>query len=180
MEICEKLKEYFKEKKWTALMVVCGTAGMLLIALSSVLPDSGENKSSQQDMQIKTCYSGDYCRETEKRLESFLEGIEGAGRVRVYLTVGSGERCVYAKEGRQIRSGNKTEEEEKYVLIGSGSERNALVETTEPPAVKGAVIICTGGDSAAVREQMYKAAAAALDLPTGKIYVAKLDKGEKP
>jgi len=36
------------------------------------------------------------------------------------------------------------------------------------------VVLCSGADSAAVREKVYHAAAAALDLPTAKIYVAKL------
>ncbi|MBR6967521.1 MAG: hypothetical protein IKH78_03220 [Ruminococcus sp.] len=180
MEINERLKDYFKEKKWTALMIICGAAGLFLIALSSLVPEKEAAQSRNTDRNENSFSVKDYCRETEQRLEDFLEGIEGAGQVKVYITVGSGERSVYAREERKIRSDNKTEEEEKYVVIGNGSDKKALVETTELPAVRGAVIICSGGDSAEVRERMYKATAAALDLPTGKIYVAKLDKGVRP
>jgi stage III sporulation protein AG len=48
------------------------------------------------------------------------------------------------------------------------------VETIEAPEITGAVIVCGGGGDAAVREQIYKAASAALGIPTAKIYVAKI------
>ena len=60
------------------------------------------------------------------------------------------------------------------MIIGGGNEKNALIETIETPEITGAVIACTGCDSPTVRERIYKAVAAALGIPTGKIYVTKL------
>jgi stage III sporulation protein AG len=45
------------------------------------------------------------------------------------------------------------------------------VETVETPQITGAVIICKGCNSPVVEERMYRAAAAALNLPTADIYV---------
>jgi stage III sporulation protein AG len=175
MEIYEKLRKLIKDRKWAFFMTVCGVLGMLLIMISSLLPtDKKEKNNSSPDINNSTSIAADYRNATEKRLESFLSVIDGAGEVKVYLTVGSSERYVYASEGRQSRGETQSEEERKYVIIGGGGEKNALVETVETPEITGVVIACDGGGSAAVREQMYRAAAAALDIPSSKIFVTKL------
>ena len=174
MEMAEKLREFIKGRKWAVFMTICGAAGLLLIMISSLLPDSKAKgkETSRQNTGITDAVK--YCTDTEKRLEGFLADIDGAGKVRVYLTVGSDERYVYATEGRCSRGENKTEEEERYVIVGGGSEKNALVETIRAPEITGAVVACEGGESAQVRESIYKAVSAALDLSASRIYVTKL------
>lgn len=176
MKIAEKLGSIKKDKKTVTAVMILGIGGLLLIMLSSVLPEKKQDKNESEKMirQNTETDSDSYCRETEQRLENFLSSVEGAGEVKVYLTVGTDERYVYAKEGKQSRSENKTEEEEKYVIVGGGSEKNALIETVETPEITGAVIACTGCDSPIVTERIYKAVSAALGIPTGKIYVTKL------
>ena len=172
MERYEKLRELLKDRKWAVIMTVCGVLGLLLIMLSSLVPT--DRKEIKAEKESSVTEPSEYRSMTEKRLESFLSSIEGAGEVKVYLTVGSGERYIYASEGRTSRGESKTEEERKYVIIAEGGEKNALVETVEVPEITGAVIACDGGDSAAVRERMYKSAAAALGISTSKIFVTKL------
>ena len=174
MEIAEKLRELIKDRKWAVFMTVCGLAGLLLIMISSLLPDSDTEKKETKRILGITSETVKYCSETEKRLERFLSDIDGAGEVRVYITVGSDERYVYATEDRYIRGDNKTEEEERYVIVGSGSEKNALRETVKTPEITGAVVACKGGESAQVREKIYKAVSAALGIPTSRIFVTKL------
>lgn len=174
MEITEKIKEHIKDRKWAVFMTVCGCAGLLLIMISSLIPDKGSRKEKYPSKESIASVAEDYCQKTEKRLEDFLADIDGAGEVKVYLAVGSDERCVYATEGRQSRGDNKTEVEEKYVIIGSGNEKNALIETVEAPEITGAVVACEGGGNALVCERVYKAVSAALGIPTSKIFVTKL------
>ncbi|MCD8187331.1 MAG: hypothetical protein LUD57_01685 [Ruminococcus sp.] len=59
-------------------------------------------------------------------------------------------------------------------MIGESGSKTALVETVNSPEIVGAVIACTGCDSAAVQEEIYKTVSTVLDLPTSKIYVTKL------
>ena len=174
MEIAEKVRELIKNRRWALFMTVCGCAGLLLIMISSIVPD---NKQSEKETSVqKSCGadSEEYCRMTEKKLEGFLSDISGAGNVRVYLTVGCDERYIYATEERKSRGSDRSEEEDKYVIIGGGSEKNALIETIEAPAVTGAVIACEGGNDPRVCEHIYKAVSAALNIPTSKIFVTKL------
>lgn len=175
MEAIKRLREALNGKKAAAAMTFCGIAGLLLIMISSLIPDKKAEEPVSGDKPRIMTEAEEYCTATEKRLAQFLGSIDGAGEVRVYLAVGSNERYVYATEGRHSRSDNKTEEEEKYVIIGGGSDKSALVETVEAPVISGAVIVCSGGADPSVREQLYKAASAALGIPTGKIYVTKLE-----
>ena len=174
MELAEKIKELIKDRKWAVYMTLCGVSGLLLIMISALLPAGSTKKEAEREITQSFGDTEEYCRSTEKRLGVFLESIEGAGDVKVFITAESGERYVYATEGRRSRADNKTEEERKYVMTGSGSEKKALIETVESPGIAGAVVLCSGGGSASVREKIYKAVSAALDLPTAKIYVAKL------
>ena len=174
MEVSKSLSGIFSRKKTNLAVVILCSAALLLVLISSLFPDK-KSDSIKQDR--KSEFSEDineYCSDTENRLEKFLESIDGAGEVRVYLTIGTDERYVYAKEMKQSRSDKKNDEEEKYVIIGGGGEKNALIETIQAPQITGAVVACTGCSSPQVKERIYKSVSAALGLPTAKIYVTKL------
>lgn len=172
MEVFEKLKNMSKDRKMLTAVTILGMSGLLLIMISSLTDDKAEKKPEKNTVN-QNVYS-DYCNETEKRLEDFLRSVEGAGDVRVYLTVGSSERYIYATEGRKSKSDERTEVEEEYVIVGNSGDKTALVETVETPEIEGAVIACTGCGNPVVEERMYKAASAALGIPTGKIFVTIL------
>ncbi len=165
MPLIDKLKE-----NKTVLAAAAGAVGLLLIMISTVLPDKEQSAPSAEISE--TADNESYRIETESRLKEFLEKIDGAGDVEVYLTVGSSEKYVYASEEKKVKTDNKTEEENKYVIFGS--EKEPLVETVETPEITGAVIACTGGGSSVVEERIYKAVSSALDIPTSKIYVTKM------
>lgn len=172
MEIIERLRGLLGKKSSTFLVTLLGAAGLLLILLSSFLPESSPKAKSTEPPE--SISAEEYRISAEERLEKFLCGIEGAGQVKVCLTVGSGERCVYASEGKISHSSDRTEEERKYVIVGGNSERSALVEKVELPEITGAAVICTGGGSPVVQERIYKAVTAVLGLPAGRIYVTEL------
>ena len=172
MEWAENAREFLKSRKWAVFMTICGIAGLLLIMISSLLPENDSVEKNTKDEYSKK--AGEYSVFVENRLSDFLSRIDGAGEVRVYISVVSSEKYIYATEGRSSRSENKTDVEEKYVIVGSGSEKNALVETVENPRINGAVVLCSGGDSPIVCERVYNAVSAALGLPLGNIYVSKL------
>ena len=172
MEIAEKIRSIISQKGKAAIVTMLGCSGLLLIMLSSLITEDKPVKEIPS--VIETADAENYRISAEKRLESFLRGVEGAGQVRVCLTVSSGERTVYASEDRSIHSQDRTEEESNYVIIGGNSERSALVEKIELPEIAGAAVLCTGGGSPVVQERIYKAVSAILGLPPGRIYVTEL------
>ena len=174
MEVAEKFRDLPKDKKLLAVVMFLGIAGLIFIMLAAVIPDGKSTDTAEYSQAKGVNSTEDFRIDTEKRLEEFLKNIDGAGDVKVCITVATDQRYVYATEGKRNQSGNTTEEEKKYVIIGNGSEKTALVETIQPPAITGAVVACSGYDSPAVQEQIYKATSAVLGISTGKIYVTKL------
>ena len=101
----------------------------------------------------------------ESRLEAVLRRIDGAGEVSVLLTEERGGEVFYQTEG----------EAEKTVLItGADRSESGLVRTTQPPAYRGAVVVCRGADSPAVRLAVVEAVANATGLGTDRITVLKM------
>ena len=166
MEITDRIKKFLREKSSLAVTVL-GIIGLLLILVSSMIPE----KSAKKEIKAESSAIAE-SENTEKRLENFLSEIDGVGKAKVYISFGRSERYVYASEEKKSRSENKSEEEDKIVIVG-GSDRNALIETVEPPEISGAVVVCTGGASAEVTERVYKAVSAALGIPVSKIYVTQ-------
>ena len=176
MQIAEKLRNIRNSGDMTKIITVCGCIGLALIMLSSFLPDK-KTESPPAKKTVSVSDASWFCDETEKRLEEFLSKIEGAGEVQVCITVGTGERCVYASEDRRSKSENRTEEERKYVTVGGNGEKTALIETVETPEITGIVVACTGCSSPVVQERIYNSVSAALGIPTGKIYVTIMKQG---
>lgn len=168
MEIPEKLRSIARNKRSVGivLMAVCGAVLLFLSGFGGIA-DKNAVSAEKSDADVAL----DFRTENEERLEAFLENIEGAGEVKVYLTVGSGERYIYASEKKSSESENKRDSEEKLVLVGGSSSREPLIETVRSPEITGAVIVCKGCKSPVVEERMYKAASAALGIPTADIYV---------
>lgn len=161
-----------ENKKALKAVMVLGAAGLILIMLSSF--GNGDEDKKKPEINGDTVVSEQYREETESRLADFLRSIEGVGEVKVYLTVSGESEYVYATEGKKSIGENKTEEENKYVMIGTNGSKSALIETVNSPEITGAVIACTGADSPLVQEAVYKAVSTALGVSTGKVYVTKL------
>lgn len=100
----------------------------------------------------------------EDRLEQILSRIDGAGEVAVMLTEVSGEEVFYQTDG-----------EETVLLTGTDRSQQALVRTRRMPAYRGAVIVCGGADSAAVRLAVVEAVANVTGLGSDKITVLKME-----
>ena len=90
----EKIYNIFEKDKKLLLLVLIGFLGILLIVISEMnFSDSdGEDKISSQYMD-----SSEYCDYLEKRVENIVNSIDGAGEVRVMITLAETTEYVYAQ-----------------------------------------------------------------------------------
>ena len=102
-------------------------------------------------------------------LTEILGEIEGVGKVQVLLSVAVGEQVIYQTDtdGTGVR---------KETVIITDSERNqqALVSQVLPEAYRGAIVVCQGGDSPAVRLAVVEAVRRATGLGADCILVLKM------
>ncbi len=166
-----KISELLKGSK-VKIIVFLGIMGIALIFLSEFKGDNSKSQSVTENIQ-DTAYEN-YGEDMEQKLREILQNIDGVGRAEVMVTVGCTEEYIYASE-EKVKNGEKDySSENQYVLIGSGSRKEALLKKVVSPQISGVVIICEGGDSNIVKEKVYSSVSAACDISSNRIYVTKL------
>ncbi|MDE6798430.1 MAG: hypothetical protein K2J36_10550, partial [Ruminococcus sp.] len=99
MEVAEKFRDLPKDKKLLAVVMFLGIAGLIFIMLSAVIPDGKNTETVGYSEENGVNSTENFRIDTEKRLEEFLKNIDGAGDVKVCITVATDQRYVYATEG---------------------------------------------------------------------------------
>lgn len=148
---------------WVVLLV-----GILLMAL----PDRADKKvviqaQSQQEEQSAITL--------EKELEAILGHLNGAGKVKVLLSVAKGEQTIYQTDSMYSQNENSTDTKTQTILR-TDSERNesGLVHQINPPIYLGAVVLSQGADDPAVKLAIVEAVSDATGLGADKISVLKM------
>ena len=162
--LTEQLKQLWSdEKRRVNLLVAMGTLGIALLAASSFFP---KEQKAQSEERIQPEQSS-YTEELERRLESLISQVDGAGKTSVLVTATAGEQTIYAADETQEADGSR---QTQHVLLGSGGTQ-ALVETVMTPRILGVAVVCEGGGSAGVRLAVTQAVSALTALPSDKITV---------
>lgn len=181
-ELLSKIKDFLTKYKYPALILLAGIVLMIIPTKKKTVDPVGASGTSAS---LTTAEAGTdinervYCAQTEKRLEQILSQIEGAGAVRVMLTLQAGPQTNYLADQDMQRTteGEKIAEssESKTVILSRGSSYNeAAIVKTEYPSFRGALVVSQGGDDASVRLRLVEAVSALLGLGTDKITVVKM------
>jgi len=108
-------------------------------------------------------------------LSNILKSIDGAGDVKVLLSIASGEETIYQTDSDISTSGDGGSTRIETVLINDSQRQQAgLVRQVNPPIYLGAIVVCQGADNAAVRLAITQAIAKITGLGTDHICVLKM------
>ncbi len=165
-----------KKLIFTAALLVAGIAALML----SEFTDQKQTLSVQTTSAVPADSAYEYEEKLEERLISMISSIEGAGNTKVMVTLESGSEDVYLHDynyGENIEPGgeNSMERRDEYVIIdGSAGEQGIVVRVAEPK-VRGVAVVCEGGGSELVREQIVSTVTALLDISSARVSVAKMN-----
>lgn len=176
----EKIKNFIRNEKKLFLIVVLGVTGVLMIALSEVLP----NKNQEKVKEEATTFSyANYEKETEQRLSDIISEIDGAGRVKVMLTLKSSEKYEFAKNSqtdeKSSEENSQKNKNDEYVILNGTNGDECVTIKSEYPSVQGVVVVCDGGDSQAVKSNITQAVSSAVGISTNNITVLKMKLSEE-
>ena len=160
-----KLAGVLEKYKFVFLILL---AGVVLLMLPSFGGGAEEDEAAPPSQGMFDLES------TEHRMEEVLSRIEGAGRVRVVLTVRSGARQILAQDGKTTEEGDSMDSQVSTVVIsrGSGSEETVALQEIAPQ-YQGALVVCPGGGDPAVRLQISEAVSALTGLGADRITICK-------
>ena len=111
----------------------------------------------------------------DETLSNILSHIQGAGDVRVLLTLQKGEETVYQTD-MHTSEGNDNATAQIDTVIISGTERNenGLIKQVNPPTYMGAIVVCQGADSPTIRLAIVEAVSKVTGLGADRISVLKM------
>ena len=162
--IINHLKEHGKKYRFPALILMLG---IILMTLPIKEKKAAEPVQTEEPNISQTDLQG--------ALEDILCLIQGAGKVRVLLTEAAGEQTLYqTDEDLQTNGESESIRQDTVLLTDSAREEAGLIRQIIPPVYQGAVILCQGADSAAVRLAIIQAVASATGLTSDKITVLKM------
>ncbi len=173
----ERLPKLLERFKYPLGILLLGAALLLWPGRKTSKPVEAEpvvTAAAEEDLMY-----GDYCRSMERQLEGILNQIDGAGRVRVLLTLKRGPAASYQtdvlSDERSEGEETRLSREEKTVILNRGSAYDELaVVSTACPVFQGALIVAEGGADPEVRYRLSAAVAALLDLGADQITVVKM------
>lgn len=170
-----KIYDLFKKDKKILILVVAGFIGVFLIALSEINIDNSIDKE-KNNTQIMNSY--EYCDYLEKRVEDIVNSIDGAGEVRVMITLAETTEYVYAQNQNGTKKSNKDSEnsdnKSDFVIIEKDNNDSGLLIKTFEPKIRGVAVVCDGGDNPSVQQQIYSTVSAVLNVSTARISISKL------
>lgn len=111
----------------------------------------------------------------EEKLETVLSGVDGAGRVRVILSIAESEAAVYQTDV-EISSGAETETRRESTVFyqSASSEEVPAVIKTIGVQYRGALVVAEGGDIPSVQLSLVNAVAGLTGLGADNITVIKM------
>ena len=171
----QQLADRFKQSpNRLKIAVVLGAAGMLMIMLSELVPES-KDKPEKAMSQTETTDSDDFRKRTERELKALLEQIEGVGDCEVMISLESSTEYIYAENISRFTEDNADRRSEKLdediVITENSGTRQPLIRKVIDPKIGGVVIVCEGGGDISINERVQKAVSTALNISSTRVCV---------
>lgn len=158
--------------KWKgALGKYQGVLLVIVVGVLLLLLPTGGGASSQEKIPPSAAEAPFDLEEFEQRLEGTLSEIQGAGKVRVVLTLDSSSRQVLAQDVEREADGGGSS---TVVTVGSGAGNQEVVALqTVAPKFRGALVVCPGGGQAQTKLRLLEAVSALTGLSADRISICE-------
>lgn len=186
-------------------LLYCLMAGVVLLIISIPISTKKETNSPakvgsylterEDNLSGQTALSGGileitedtYEKLLEARLEEILSFVEGAGKIKVMVTLkASGEKIIltespYTKNtvneqdsGGGTRNSMELSQSDTVVYIEENGGKVPYMIQETAPEIEGILVIAQGADNEAVKKELNAAIAALFDLQSHKIKICKM------
>lgn len=162
----DKLMTFFRKN---AVPVISGCiAVIVLFFIGTAL---GGEEDTPQDSTVTVTYDEqEYIDNQEKKLKNLLSDIDGVGKCEVMIIARSGYEYVYAEDETSSESSSSS----TYKILDSSDGDSALLLKRTVPEISGVAIVCEGGASAAVKNEIIEMVSKAFNISGSNISVAKM------
>lgn len=179
------------------IMILVGLLLLIIALPSGTLGGGGKEQEknsnsstdSEENQKEDVSEFSAYRREMEEQLEELLSQVEGAGRVKVMVTLASSSEKITLKDEQETqekvtetdaqggsRSSISVTGEEESVLVedGEGSSLPYVTKTTTPQ-IEGVVVLSSGAEDAGLKNEIIEAVEVLFPVSAHKIKVMKME-----
>lgn len=167
--LLNKITEMLKKDKKLLIIMLLGLSGMLLLLFSG--DGTKEAPAGNGASDISALEKG-----IEEKLLSLIKTVDGAGRVKVVVTVDSLQEKTVAVNSEGQYGENESEYKNEYVIVENSGTSEGLFLKITAPVIRGVGITCEGGGSAAVKQEIIRLVSASFGVPVNRIWVTKMAK----
>ena len=158
-----KVSSVVVKYKYVCIILI---AGILLLLLPNKKETVNTVNASQEHIEQKL---------DETILSELLESVEGAGKVKVMLSIASGEKKIYQiDENVSGTDDNANKKIQTVIVSDSQKNENGLIKQINPPEYLGAIVVCEGGDNPTVKLAITQAISKITGLGADHICVLKM------
>ncbi|MBR5537062.1 MAG: hypothetical protein IKU58_04100 [Clostridia bacterium] len=153
--------------KYKYLLLICAVGLALLLWPQSETPDAQPGESARTEQA-----------DLELRLQAILEDMDGVGKARVLLTVAREGETEYAYDRSESQtvsqeSSSQNRQQELVTLSENGGQVPVPLRR-HGPVYRGAVVVCEGGDRAAVKLAVTEVIQSLTGLSADRIVISKM------
>ena len=172
----ERLKEMFKDKKTSNLVLVVILLTVLLISINVIFKEEEPRKATQV---ISENVEENTKQDIEQKLSNIISKIKGVESAHVMITYTSTEKIIpvydtkedvdTTTENQKVSTKKTTEKTVAYE--SAGSSKVAIVESRESANATGAIVVVNGSISDTTKNEIKEAVCAVTNVPLYKIQV---------
>ena len=161
LDFGKKIAQLIKKYRYPILVLIAGIVLMLIPGIS------GEEKT----VEVVPTQPQQENIELAQQIEEILCQVQGAGKVKIMLTVAEGQKTVYQVDSDVSQNSTRLE---TVIVTGTDREQIGVVMQVNPAKYLGAIVVCQGADRADVKLAVTQAVSRATGLGTDQISVLKM------
>ena len=165
VKLKKRINEMFGKYKYVGIVLL---AGIVLMMLPGKNSDSEEIETNENIPVSEE-------RNMEEKMENILSCVEGAGQVRVMLSIAKGEASVYQTDSSYSQNDNGTDTKTQTIIVADNSRNESgLIYQKNPPVYQGAIVLTQGANDPKVKLAIVDAVMDITGLGADKISVLKM------
>ncbi len=164
-----------------------GMVIIILLAVALCLYFLFSGTSVENDVKTSESVNPEeYSEYLESRLKDVIGRVSGVGKCEIMVLLKEQGTKVYAVEekvsessstdGTTNRFQGDSLTEKSYVLIQSQSNEYPVQITEYMPEISGIVVVCQGGDSSVVKNEITELISALTGLPSNRIHISRMER----
>ena len=160
-------------KHFEIIIAVLFCSILLVIYISTI----GSSEKTQADTTSLT--TEEYATFLETKLSSVLSNVQGAGKVKVMVTLECGVEYIYATESEEVTntttSGGSTTTKitttENIVFVNASGKSNPVVLKENLPKVSGVIVVAYGANNISIRVELMNAVTSLLGVSPENVQI---------